>query len=299
MLLPEFRRALTQALVQREELADLPSDLEHRRGDPALTSACATCCWRPCSASPCTSCAWAATSLPRWSSASAAWPTRSASRSFARSSARRCGAKSRPRARSVRSPSTSAGFPRPKRRWRAATMSGPSSCSIPGRGRSPCCCARRRGRTWHPMPRRRWPRRWGCWAPPTRKREEYPSAEEVLRLGVQWVQDGNVAGQLFAQLGEVAARQSQHGQAIGLLRRALSLGCPRGQVLPALAECFLARGRAVAALVCSRRGAAARRAPGARGGGAARSPAEGGRAVRSLPQALSAGARPGLSVARW
>jgi uncharacterized protein HemY len=82
------------------------------------------------------------------------------------------------------------------------------------------------------------------------KREEYPSAEEVLRLGVQWVQDGNVAGQLFAQLGEVAARQNQHGQAIGLLRRALSLGCPRGQVLPALAECFLARGRAVAALVC-------------------------------------------------
>jgi hypothetical protein len=83
------------------------------------------------------------------------------------------------------------------------------------------------------------------------RREEYPSAEEVLRLGVQWVQDGAVAAQLFAQLGEVATRQGQHGQAIGLLRRALSLGCPRADVLPALAECFLARGRAVAALVCS------------------------------------------------
>jgi hypothetical protein len=83
------------------------------------------------------------------------------------------------------------------------------------------------------------------------RREEYPSAEEVLRLGVQWVQDGVVAGQLFGQLGEVAARQGQHGQAIGLLRRALSLGAARADVLPALAECFLARGRAVAALVVS------------------------------------------------
>lgn len=82
------------------------------------------------------------------------------------------------------------------------------------------------------------------------KREEYPSAEEVLRLGVQWVQDGEIAGLLFAQLGELATRQGQHGQAIGLLRRALSLGCPRDQVLPPLAECFLERGRAVAALVC-------------------------------------------------
>lgn len=82
------------------------------------------------------------------------------------------------------------------------------------------------------------------------KREEYPSAEEVLRLGVQWVQDGEVAGQLFAQLGEIAIRQNQHGQAIGLLRRALTLGCPREVVLPSLAECFLHRGRAVPALAC-------------------------------------------------
>lgn len=81
------------------------------------------------------------------------------------------------------------------------------------------------------------------------RREEYPSAEEVLRLGVQWVQDGEVAAQLFAQLGELAVRQHQHGQAIGVLRRALALGCPRGQVLPWLIECFIDRGRHVAALV--------------------------------------------------
>jgi hypothetical protein len=82
-------------------------------------------------------------------------------------------------------------------------------------------------------------------------RGDLSSAEEVLRLGVQWVQDGEVAGNVFAQLGDVAARQGQHGQAIGLLRRALSLGAARSDVMPLLAESFLARGRAVAALVCA------------------------------------------------
>lgn len=82
------------------------------------------------------------------------------------------------------------------------------------------------------------------------RKTEYPAAEEVLRLGVQWVQEGEVAGQLFAQLGDIASRQGQYGQAIGLYRRALTLGCPRDQVLPSLAECFANRGRAVAALVC-------------------------------------------------
>ncbi len=83
------------------------------------------------------------------------------------------------------------------------------------------------------------------------QKAEYPCAEEVLRLGVQWVQDGEVAGLLFAQLGEIALRQGQYGQAIGLYRRALSLGCARIKVLPELAECFVNRDRAVAALVCA------------------------------------------------
>ena len=82
------------------------------------------------------------------------------------------------------------------------------------------------------------------------RKQEYASAEEVLRLGVQWVQEGEVTGQLFAQLGEISALQGQHGQAIGLLRRALALGCPRELVLPALAESFLQRGRVVAAVAC-------------------------------------------------
>jgi len=82
------------------------------------------------------------------------------------------------------------------------------------------------------------------------KKAEYAAAEEVLRLGVQWVQDGETAGNLFAQLGEIALLQGQYGQAIGLYRRALALGSPRASVLPELAECFANRGRAVAALVC-------------------------------------------------
>lgn len=82
------------------------------------------------------------------------------------------------------------------------------------------------------------------------RKQEFGSAEEVLRLGVQWMQDGDVTGQLFAQLGEISALQGQYGQAIGLLRRALTLGCPREQVLPTLADCFLQRGRALAALAC-------------------------------------------------
>ncbi len=82
------------------------------------------------------------------------------------------------------------------------------------------------------------------------RKQDFGAAEEVLRLGVQWVQDGEVTAQLFVQLGELSALQGQQGQAIGLLRRALALGCPREQVLPLLAECFLARGRAIAALAC-------------------------------------------------
>jgi tetratricopeptide (TPR) repeat protein len=82
------------------------------------------------------------------------------------------------------------------------------------------------------------------------RKQEYASAEEVLRLGVQWVQDGEITGQLFAQLGELSLQQGQPGQAIGLLRRALALGCARETVLPALADCFVRRGRYVAALAC-------------------------------------------------
>lgn len=75
-------------------------------------------------------------------------------------------------------------------------------------------------------------------------------AEEVMRLGIQWNQDGQVAAELFHRLGEAYVARQRFGQAIGLLRRALALGATEQHTLPLLAECFLARSRNLAALVC-------------------------------------------------
>ncbi|MEM6961687.1 MAG: tetratricopeptide repeat protein [Myxococcota bacterium] len=76
-------------------------------------------------------------------------------------------------------------------------------------------------------------------------------AEEVMRLGIQWSQDDVVSGDLFQRLADANARSGRHGQAIGLFRRALSLGAPPAVVLPGLARCYAVRGKAVAAIVCA------------------------------------------------
>ena len=76
---------------------------------------------------------------------------------------------------------------------------------------------------------------------------------EVMRLGVQWGQESggaHVAG-LFRRLGHAQLQYDRPGQAIGLLRRALSLGAPPRSVLPLLAESYLARGRLLPAAVCA------------------------------------------------
>jgi tetratricopeptide (TPR) repeat protein len=74
----------------------------------------------------------------------------------------------------------------------------------------------------------------------------------VLRLGIQWGQDQlEVAADLFSRLGAAYVAQGRHGEAIGLLRRALGLGARRTDVLPQLARCFVARERYVAALLCA------------------------------------------------
>ena len=76
---------------------------------------------------------------------------------------------------------------------------------------------------------------------------------EVMRLGVQWGQESggaHVAG-LFRRLGGAQLHAGRPGQAIGLLRRALSLGAPPKDVLPLLAESYLARGRHLPAMVCA------------------------------------------------
>ena len=78
----------------------------------------------------------------------------------------------------------------------------------------------------------------------------YEWAEEVLRLGIQWGQDAGAAGDLFRRLGESFVVQSRHGEAIGPLMRAVSLGAALKDVMPLLARAFIGRRRFVAALAC-------------------------------------------------
>jgi tetratricopeptide (TPR) repeat protein len=76
-------------------------------------------------------------------------------------------------------------------------------------------------------------------------------AGEVLRLGIQWAQDGPIAGDLFQRMGRAAVTGGRHGQAIGLLRRALSLGVDPREVVPHLARSYAAREKYVAAMLCA------------------------------------------------
>jgi hypothetical protein len=77
-------------------------------------------------------------------------------------------------------------------------------------------------------------------------------AEEVFRIGIQYVQEGIGAADLFRRLGEALLRSDRPGEAIGPLRRALAFGGPAVQVLPALARALIRRKRWVAAYACLR-----------------------------------------------
>lgn len=87
--------------------------------------------------------------------------------------------------------------------------------------------------------------------------ERYEWAEEVIRLGIQWAQDGPAGGGLFCRLGEICVWRDRTGEAIGLLRRASGLGVADQDVMPLLARSFLGRGRFVAAGICAERAIAA------------------------------------------
>ncbi|MFT5354360.1 MAG: tetratricopeptide (TPR) repeat protein [Polyangiales bacterium] len=78
-------------------------------------------------------------------------------------------------------------------------------------------------------------------------------AAECYRLGVQWAQAQStttLAG-LFVRYGESLVARGTSGQAIGMLRRALTLGAKNRDVLPLLSECYAASGSWLAALVCA------------------------------------------------
>ncbi|MEM9072104.1 MAG: hypothetical protein AAGE52_26595 [Myxococcota bacterium] len=76
-------------------------------------------------------------------------------------------------------------------------------------------------------------------------------AEEVLRLAIQWGQDlgGTSVGVLFRRLGHAHMLRGRFGQAVGLLRRAVSLGADRADVLPLLAESFARIGHHLPAML--------------------------------------------------
>jgi len=82
---------------------------------------------------------------------------------------------------------------------------------------------------------------------------ELDAANEVLRLGVQWAGESGKAGDLFLALGRSLVESEKHGEAIGLLRRAIRLGAEEREALPLLARSLAAREQRLAAMVCTER----------------------------------------------
>ncbi|MEM7135418.1 MAG: hypothetical protein AAF500_02510 [Myxococcota bacterium] len=79
---------------------------------------------------------------------------------------------------------------------------------------------------------------------------DFEAANEVLRLGIQWAGDSNKAAGMYLALGRASATSAKHGEAIGLLRRALTLGVDESEALPLLAHSLAARDQNIAAMVC-------------------------------------------------
>jgi hypothetical protein len=81
---------------------------------------------------------------------------------------------------------------------------------------------------------------------------EEHQGEEVMRLAVQYAQDGAAAADIFRRLGEAQLEDGRPGEAVGPLRRAANLGGPPKQIWPLLAKAFVQRERFVAAFACVR-----------------------------------------------
>jgi hypothetical protein len=82
--------------------------------------------------------------------------------------------------------------------------------------------------------------------------DQIEQAEEVLRIGIQYAQEGLGAADLFRRLGEALLQNERPGEAIGPLRRSLAFGGAPAEVMPPLARAFLKRKRWVAAYACLR-----------------------------------------------
>jgi tetratricopeptide (TPR) repeat protein len=82
---------------------------------------------------------------------------------------------------------------------------------------------------------------------------ELDAANEVLRLGVQWAGESSKAGDLFFTLARASVASEKHGEAIGLLRRAIRLGIGEDEAMPLLVTSLAARDQGLAAMVCLER----------------------------------------------
>jgi hypothetical protein len=81
--------------------------------------------------------------------------------------------------------------------------------------------------------------------------------EEILRLAIQYAQDGVAAADIFLRLGTAVLDDGRAGEAIASLRRAAALGADPKVTLPVLARAFVDRRYYVAALGCVREAIAA------------------------------------------
>ena len=77
---------------------------------------------------------------------------------------------------------------------------------------------------------------------------ETEKGEEILRLGIQYAGDTQVAPQVYHRLGQSMMRAGRYGEAIGPLKRAAYLGINGCTVWLELAAAFIARNRWLAAL---------------------------------------------------
>lgn len=77
--------------------------------------------------------------------------------------------------------------------------------------------------------------------------ERDPWSEELYKLGLQFAKEGNTAGRLYLRLGMLLVRMEKYGEAIGPLRRALTINVDREKALCSLAHAFLRRGKIIPA----------------------------------------------------
>ena len=89
------------------------------------------------------------------------------------------------------------------------------------------------------------------------KNGDHDTAEDVLRVAVQWGQGNDAAADVFLSMGRIHLARGAEGQAIGVLRRAMSLGTPAKDALPLLAQSYAGREKWVACALCIEQAVAA------------------------------------------